>query len=121
MSQFISLTPFDIALASGFILLASGLSLYLRLGVEKKLFIAAFRTIVQLSLVGFVLEAIFSLKSPILVISLLFFMALVAGREAAARSRKRYAYMFFDTTLSMSLSAFIVGVIVTQIILGVKP
>ncbi|OAG28050.1 ABC transporter permease [Thermodesulfatator autotrophicus] len=121
MSQFITLSPLDLALASGFILLAGALSLYLRLKIEKRLFIAALRTIIQLSLVGFILETIFSLKNPFLVVGLLFFMALVAGREAAFRSRKRYALMVLDTTLSMSLSALIVGVIVTQVIVGVKP
>ena len=111
----------DLLIASGFIFLAGGLSLALKLGIARRLFIAALRTVIQLTLLGFLLEGIFKLDSPLPVLLLLLFMTLVAGREAAARTKKRYAYLFLDTTLAMGISAFFVGAIVTQVVIGVKP
>jgi len=117
----IALGPKDLLIASGFIFLAGGLSLALKLGIARRLFIAALRTVIQLTLLGFLLEGIFKLDSPLPVLLLLLFMTLVAGREAAARTKKRYAYLFLDTTLAMGISAFFVGAIVTQVVIGVKP
>ncbi len=119
--KIITLTPFDLLIASGFILVAGLLSVLLKLGVEKRLFIAASRTVIQLTLLGFVLEKIFALNKPLPVVTLLFFMSLVAGREAAARTKRRYTAMILDTTLAMGLSAFLVGAIVTQVVVGAKP
>lgn len=119
--KFIPLGPFDLLLASGFILAAGGLSALLSLGLERRLFIAAGRTVVQLTLLGFLLKIIFALESPLPVLLLLFFMTLVAGREAASRTRRRYAAMVLDTTLSLGLSALFVGALVTQVVVGVKP
>jgi len=121
VSGFISLSPFDLALAAGFVFLAAILSFLLRLGVAKRLLIAATRTVIQLSLVGFVLKTVFGLDNPLFVLGLLFFMTLVAGREASARSRRRYAHMILDTTISMASVAFVIGAVVTQIIIDVKP
>ncbi len=117
----IALSPKDLLIASGFIFLAGGLSLFLELGIARRLLIAALRTVIQLTLLGFLLESIFALKSPYPVLLLLFFMTLMAGREAASRTRKRYARILLDTTLAMGISAFFVGAIVTQIVVGVKP
>ncbi len=117
----IVLSPLDLLVASGFILLAGGLSVAMRLGVEKRLLVAAARTVIQLTLLGFLLEGIFKLANPFLVLLLLFFMTFMAGREAAARTRKRYLTMMWDTTLAMGVSAFLVGAVVTQVVVGVKP
>ncbi len=117
----IVLSPLDLLVASGFILLAGALSVAMRLGVEKRLLVAAARTVIQLTLLGFLLEGIFKLANPFLVLLLLFFMTFMAGREAAARTRKRYLAMMWDTTLAMGVSAFLVGAVVTQVVVGVKP
>ncbi len=121
MSGYIVLTPFDLSLAAFFILVAGLFSVVFRLGVERRLFVAALRTVVQLSLLGLVLEWIFSQKTFYPVLLILCFMVFMAGREAVARSKNRYPLILLDTTLVMTASALVVGSVVTQIILGVSP
>ncbi len=117
----IALTPKDLIVASSFVFLAGGLSLALELGITKRLLLAALRTVLQLSLLGFLLKGIFALNRPYPVLLLLFFMTLVAGREAASRTKRRYTKIILDTTLAMGISAFFVGAVVTQIVIDVKP
>ena len=57
--SFISLTPWDLALASVLVVLLAVLSARMRLGLSRQILVAAARTTVQLVLVGFVLKAIF--------------------------------------------------------------
>ena len=118
---FILLGPEDILLASGLVLGAGLLSVSLRLGMERRLLVAALRTVIQLTLLGLVLKWVFAQATPLAVLLILGFMTFVAGREAVARSRRRYRLVFLDTTLAMATSAVVIGFLVTQVIVGVKP
>lgn len=89
MSGYISLSPWDIALASLFLVFNAGLSMLLRLGLERKLAIAALRMIVQLLMVGLVLKTIFALASPWLTLLIALLMVAFAGREIRARQERR--------------------------------
>ncbi len=121
MKGYIVLGPGDLLWASGLVLLAGLLSLVLRLGLERRLFWAALRTVVQLSLLGLVLTRVFASNSALLVLALLLGMTLVAGREAVSRAKYRYPFIFWDTTLVMVVTAFLVGAVVTQVVIGVRP
>ena len=59
----IELSPWDLALASGLVLLLALMSWRLRLGVERRVLIAAARSTVQLILLGLVLKVLFELES----------------------------------------------------------
>jgi UDP-glucose/iron transport system permease protein len=52
----ILLTPFDIAIASSLIILDAGLSLMLRLRLQRQIALAAARMVVQLLAIGYVLQ-----------------------------------------------------------------
>jgi len=121
LKAYIVLTPFDLFLSSFLVLLAGFFSVVLRLGVEKRLLVAALRTVVQLSLLGLVLEKVFATHAPFLVIFILVLMTVVAGREAVSRTKYRYINMFLDTVFVMGVTAFVVGTVVTQVVLKVKP
>ena len=121
MNRIIQLTPFDLFLATSLILLAAAISLSLRIALEKRLLKAAFRATVQLGLLGLILAKVFALSSPLPVLAILLLMAFFAGREAAARPARKYAGIKWDTWLTMLISSFFVGTIVTQIIIGIKP
>lgn len=89
MSDYISLTYIDLLLASVFLLINGGLSLWLHLGLERKLAVAAFRMVVQLMLVGLLLKSLFSILSPWLTLLAAAIMLLFAGREIWARQEHR--------------------------------
>ena len=56
----ISLTSFDLGLAAMLVVILALLSRRMQLGLEGQLLIAAARTVVQLLLIGLVLESLFS-------------------------------------------------------------
>lgn len=89
--NFVALTPWDVALAACLLAINGGLSIWLRLGLERQLTIAALRMVVQLSLVALILEALFHAVSPWLTAAAALTMVLFAGREARARQDRPLA------------------------------
>ncbi|WP_456389879.1 ABC transporter permease [Profundibacter sp.] len=89
MSGYISLTYSDLLLASVFLVINGALSIWLHLGLERKLAVAAFRMTVQLILVGMLLKSLFSILSPWLTLLVAVIMLLFAGREIWARQEHR--------------------------------
>ena len=85
----ILLTPFDVAIAAVLIVLDGVLSLMLRLGLHVQLAWAAFRLVVQLVLIGFILRLVFALASPLATLTVVLVMVAIAGREVAARPEQR--------------------------------
>lgn len=83
------LTPWDLALAALLVIANAALSLYLSLGLERQLLVAAARTLVQLLLIGLVLEWLFAVSSPWLTAAMGTVMVLAAGREVLARQERR--------------------------------
>ena len=88
--NFIALSYWDIGLAALLLVLNAGLSWRLRLGLEKRLLVAGTRMVVQLTLVGLVLKALFALTSPLFTGFAALVMVLFAGREAMARQERRF-------------------------------
>jgi putative ABC transport system permease protein len=117
----IALGPLQLVVAGTLVVAAGVVSLVLRLGIERRLGIAAARTVVQLGLIGLILERIFALDRPTLVVLLVVAMTVFAAREAVARSGRRYAWIWLDAWLAMAGSCLIVGGVVTQAVVGVRP
>jgi len=109
----IALSYGDLALASLLVLLNAGLSFGLRLRLESQLLIAALRMVVQLSLVGLVLNALFTSVSPVLTGFVALAMVLFAGREIAARQERRLAgwWTYGLGTTSVLMAAMVVTVL----------
>ena len=84
------LTYWDIALAASLLCVNAGLSIVYKLGTAKRLFIAATRMVVQLTLVGLVLKALFAAVSPWLTLLAAVAMIAFAGREAMARQERTF-------------------------------
>jgi len=107
---YIQLSYFDLALASVLLLLAGGLSIGLKLGLEKMLGIAAIRTVIQLSLIGLVLKILFQMVSPWWTAAAAVFMMALAGREAMARQtlKLRGGWSLGIATTSLMLAGTIV-------------
>jgi len=112
MTGYIELTILDLALASLLILINGGLSLWLRLKLERSLALATLRMIVQLTAIGFVLKALFLTVSPWLTGGAALAMILFAGREIAARQeRKMLGWWSYGLGVScMATAAFVVTI-----------
>ncbi|MBK0400457.1 iron export ABC transporter permease subunit FetB [Limibaculum sp. M0105] len=91
MSGYIALSYWDIVLAAVFLVLNAGLSLALRLDLERQLLIAAGRMVVQLLMVGLILKAVFAAASPWITLLVALVMVGFAGHEIRARQERRLA------------------------------
>lgn len=107
----------QVALAAALLLVNVGLSLALRLQLARELSLASVRMVVQLLLVGFVLEWVFLQRAPLPVLLIGLVMTALAGQAGVARTRKRYARIYWDSFVAVFASAFLLtGVALTGII-----
>ncbi len=121
--ELISLTPFDLALASLLVLAPAAASIAMRLRLARTLIIAALRTAAQLALVGLILEAVFAQDALGWVALMAAVMLLLAGREAAARQTRRFTggYGFAAGTLAMFVSSFVTTILALTLVIGPDP
>jgi putative ABC transport system permease protein len=117
----ISLDLIDLALATVLLIGAAVVSLVLRLGIGRRLVVAGLRTVLQLGLIGLVLRKVFDLEWAWLVVILVLAMTGFAAREAVARSKRTYPGIRLDAWIAMAGSCLIVGGLVTQVVVGVRP
>jgi putative ABC transport system permease protein len=112
MQGFIALGYTDVALASALVLVNAGLSFAFRLGLEKRLLVAAARMAAQLLLIGLVLKWLFASGSPVWTGLAALLMLLFAGREAMARQERRFRGLwgFGLGTTSMLMASFLVTI-----------
>jgi putative ABC transport system permease protein len=89
--SYISLSYSELAIASVLVLVDAALSLIFRLRIHRSLLVAALRMVVQLSLVGLVLTALFSAMSPLWTGLAVLTMVLFAGQEVTLRQDRRLA------------------------------
>ncbi len=121
MGHYIELSALDLFLAVGLIVIASGISLALQLGLTRSLAVAAARCMLQLGAIGLILKKIFQINSPLLVMAWLALMLYMASREAVRRSRTKYKGIKLDALATMTFTSLAVGLIVTQIVIKVRP
>jgi putative ABC transport system permease protein len=109
-ADYIQLSPLQVGLSVLLILISGAISLALQLGMERRLLWAAVRTVVQLLLIGQVLQCIFAPKQPwYVVILLIVVMTLIAGGAAVRRTERRYRGIWLDSLIAMWASSWIVG------------
>ena len=78
----VGISLLELALASSLLLANGAVSLWLRLGLGRQLLVAGLRTVVQLSLLGFVLLRVFEGGEPWLVLVISLAMVVLASVEA---------------------------------------
>jgi putative ABC transport system permease protein len=119
----IELSWWQLALAASMVVVLAGCTAVMRLGMSRSLLIAALRTVVQLALIGLVLEALFAAERLVWVALMALAMLLIAGREVMARQKRRLkgGWAFGIGTLSMFLSSFTVTVLTLTVIIGPDP
>ncbi|MFP4129934.1 MAG: ABC transporter permease [Halorhodospira sp.] len=121
--EILELQPWDLALAGGLVIALAALTHAGRLEVARSLLIAAARTVVQLLLVGLVLETLFANATLYWVALMGGMMLLVAGREVMARQKRRFTGLwgFGLGTAAMSLSSFSVAVLALVALVQPEP
>lgn len=121
MPELIRLSPFDLMLAGLFVASAGLVSLLLHIGVGKRLTIAAIRTVIQLLMVGLVLQWVFTLRVWWIVVAVFASMVINAGVAAVQRTELRFAGIWSSGLLSVGLSATLVTFTVTEVVIGIDP
>ncbi|MCE8020098.1 iron export ABC transporter permease subunit FetB [Halomonas sp. MCCC 1A11036] len=121
--EVIALAWWQLALAALMVVVLAGCTAAMRLGMSRSLLIAALRTVIQLALVGLVLEALFAAERLVWVALMALVMLLIAGREVMARQKRRLlgGWGFGIGTLSMFLSSFTLAVLTLTVIIGPEP
>ena len=119
----IDLTWWQLALAAVLVLALAATTSLARIGMTRTLLVAAVRTVIQLSLIGLVLEALFSVGALHWIALMALAMLLIAGREVMARQQYRFTgiWSLGIGTASMFISAFSVTLLTLIVIIGPDP
>ncbi len=115
------ISPFQLVLCLGFVLIAGISSLVFRLGLEKDLAWGTVRTFAQLFLVGYVLQFIFDIKNPYLILLYYAWMIFWAAQTIRGRVKEKQVRIFAPTFISMVISYMIVAITVTAGIVQIRP
>jgi len=119
----ISLSTFDLSIASLLVIILAFLSLVLKLGLAGQIIVAAIRTVVQLLLIGLLLKLLFTQVDLLFISILSIIMLLIAGREVMARQQRRFGgwWGYGLGTMSMFISSFALTVYALIIVIGTEP
>ncbi len=121
--ELIALSSWDLALCAALVIALAGLSWAMRLGIGRRMLIAAARSTVQLVLLGLVLKTLFEQVSLPFIGLLALIMLGVAGYEVMARQQRRFrgAWGYGIGTVSMFLSSFTITLLALFVVIGVEP
>jgi len=117
----IEISPWQLLLCLGFVLLAGGTSIYHRLGLGRDLFVGTIRTFAQLFLMGYVLKFVFDVQLSWLVLLMFTFMVGAAVYIIKGRVSEKSVPFLMPTFISMLLTYTLVTYVVTAVIVGAKP
>jgi len=120
-SSLINLSGFDLAIASSLILLAGGISLALKLGLESRLAVASLRSVVQLLVVGLILRAVFDIASPLPLLAIFLIMTVVDARTAIGRSERIVTGSFWISFVTLILAGIVSTFTVSGAVIRVEP
>ena len=117
----IRLDALDLVLAGGLVLIAGLVSIALRLDLERRIAVASIRTVVQLILLGYVLEWIFALDQAAPLCAVLGVMIAFAGRAAVRRAERTFDGATPSAVVTLALAGLLTSFAVTEVIIGVDP
>jgi putative ABC transport system permease protein len=121
VTNYLELTYFQVILAALLILINGALSAVLELGLGRRLLLAAFCTVLQLLLVGLVLDWVFRVNRWYLVLALMTAMTLVAGIAAIQRTQIRYPGITVRSIISVWASSWLIAALALGLIIRARP
>jgi putative ABC transport system permease protein len=111
----------QVGLATSLILINGAISALLRLELGRRLIVAALCCVVQLLLIGLILEWVFRLNRWYLVLGLMLLMTVVAGVSAIRRTHIRYPGIWLSSVVSVWASSWIMAAIGLTVLVPVTP
>ncbi|HCL27255.1 MAG TPA: iron export ABC transporter permease subunit FetB [Candidatus Latescibacteria bacterium] len=117
----IAIGPGQLLLCLLFVAIAGGASLALGLRLERDLLWGTLRTFAQLFLVGYVLDSVFAIDKPLLVLLVFAFMVFWAAHAVRGRVKDPQVTVFVPTFVSMIISYLAVTILVTAVVVQVDP
>lgn len=121
MNAPILLSTTDLVLAAALVLASAALSLLLALRLARSLLVAAARMVVQLLLVGLVLQRVFAAASVWLTCAVVAAMLLAAMREVGARQERRLAGLWHLLSGGLPVVAATLGIAVLALATTLRP
>jgi putative ABC transport system permease protein len=118
---YIELSYFQVVLAALLIVINGAISVLLKLELERRLLIAAVCTIVQLLLIGVVLEWVFRVDRWYIVVMMMSVMTLVAGVAASQRTAFRFPGLWIRSVAATWLSSWLMASLALAVIVRVRP
>jgi putative ABC transport system permease protein len=118
---YFDLSYYQVAFAALLILINGAVSALLGLGLGRRLLLAAACTVVQLLLVGLVLEWVFHAGRWYVVLGLMLAMTAVAGGAAIRRVGFRYPGILLNSIVSVWASSWFVTSLALFVIVPVRP
>ncbi len=115
------MSPLQLAGAASLLVAHGLLSVGLRLGLERKLAIAALRAVIQLSLVGWILVPVFSTDSPWIVLAVCTVMITLAARESVRRVHRTYRGISAHALIAIAFAGGSTALLASGLIIGVEP
>lgn len=121
--ELIKLTPWDLSITAILVCMLAALSWALRLGIGRRILIAAGRSTIQLMLLGIILKTLFAQTNLLLIGLLTLVMLAVAGYEVMARQQRRFSGLWGYSigTVSMFLSSFTITLLALLTVIKVDP
>lgn len=120
-ANYLELSAFQVGVAAALIVVNGLISVALRLNLERSLLLASVRTVVQLTLIGYVLRAVFALHSLWVVLALMACMTAIAGVAAVRRTTHRYPGVWWNSVVSVWCSSWLVTGLALTVIVDVEP
>lgn len=111
----------ELGLAASLLLVDGLLSVWLGLGLGRKLLVASARTVVQLLVMGYLLVPVFRSGSPVLVVAVCVVMIALAGRESVRRTSRGHRGILPAAGLALLVSCGATTLLTTTVILRVDP
>ncbi|CDH53655.1 upf0014-domain-containing protein [Lichtheimia corymbifera JMRC:FSU:9682] len=112
----------NVAIASSFIVLNGVMSLILGLRLEKSLIVASIRCLVQLTVMGYILEDVFKARHPAIIMLMVCILILLGAYETVYnKCRLSFPGMFMAVLLSTAFSTLLIGIIGTRYTLEQVP
>ncbi|HWZ48626.1 MAG TPA: iron export ABC transporter permease subunit FetB [Herbaspirillum sp.] len=119
--KMIHLDAFDLGIAAILVLLNAGISIYLGLRLHRQVLWAAFRMVVQLLLVGWLLRIVFAASSPWITIAVIALMITAAAREVAVRPARRLkGWQAFHLSAAV-VSVTGIGTVLLALLTAIRP
>jgi putative ABC transport system permease protein len=121
MASYIDLSYYQVSLAAALILINGAVSAALGLGLGRRLLLAAACTVIQLLLVGLLLEWVFRMERWYVVLGLMCLMTVIGGIVSIHRVHFRYPGIWISSLISVWASSWIMAAAALFVIVPVRP